>query len=62
MDILHKKVEVSLKTTIFALTNLIKINIEYFKENDQFFKFTKHVSTELSSSSVEWFTKQIILD
>jgi len=28
-------------------------------ENDQFFKFTKHVSTELLSSSVEWFTKQV---
>ena len=29
----------------------------YLKENDNFFKFTKHVSTELLSSSVEWFTK-----
>ena len=26
---------------------------KYFKENDQFFKFARHVSTELLSSSVE---------
>jgi len=30
-------------------------NIDHldFKENDQFFKFARHVSTELLSSSVE---------
>ena len=31
----------------------------YFKENDQFFKFTGHVSTELLSSSVEWLQSKL---
>ena len=35
--------------------NYYKNNSTTFKENDQFFKFTRHVSTELQSSSVEWF-------
>ena len=33
-----------------------------FKKNDQFFKSTKYVSTELLSSSVEWFTKHAKLN